>query len=230
VIYETATGRIQAYPGNDYWRLRVDSGTASIEEAVVVAENLLVNGGTLSLGSNTMTVMGNMSVATSAVLSAGTGTVVFSSSADQTLDPGGNDANHAFFNLTKQGGARLSIIGNGLRVTGTAAVSSTADILDLGGLGFTIATLSNAGTFELDGTQSTQIVTTPDIDSGRTLYNGSSGGTVRISGFYDLTIAQTGASFSAGTALTIHRDLDITAGTLSAGSYGITVPGTGPSR
>ncbi|KPJ87378.1 MAG: hypothetical protein AMS17_08715, partial [Spirochaetes bacterium DG_61] len=224
VVYQTSGGTIQSgYAGTDYYRLQINepSSVFSLSDNLEVADDLTIADGTLSAGSFSVTVSGDWSVSSGAVFDGGTGTVIFSSGFEQSLESGGS----SFNNLTKQGGSRLIITTNSLTVTGTLAISSASDTVDMSNLGFSIGTLLNNGTLELDGTQVTQSISSMDTDSGLVFYNGASGGTVRLTEFYNLEISRNARTFTLSNAVDINGDLSITAGTLKTNSNTITAAG-----
>ncbi len=203
------------------------SGT--VPGGATLVSNLTVNGnldvtGSLADGGRTITLYGNAAV-TGAGVFTGTGTLVFANTlVDQTLDPAGASS---YGNITKQGGRRLTVQNTDLTVTGTLSVALAADTVDMSNRGFTIGTLDNDGTLELDGTQGAQTITTMDTDTGRVLYNGAGGGTIRLPTFYNLEISSAGQIFALNQDITISGNLTLTAGTLdiSASNYQITLSG-----
>ncbi len=224
VVYKNSGGTIQSgYPGTDYYRLQINEPSAvfTLGDNLEVADDLTVADGTLSAGSYTITVAGDWSVAAGAFFNKGTGSVILNNTLEQSLESGGS----AFYNLTKQGGSRLVITTNPLTVTGTLSISSGSDTVDMNNLGFTINTLVNNGTLELDGTQGTQSISSMDTDSGLVLYNGASGGIIRLIDFYNLEINRNARTFTLFDAVDINGDITITAGTLKTNSNTITVAG-----
>jgi fibronectin-binding autotransporter adhesin len=173
-------------------------------------------------GNFTITIDGNWSN-TGGTFTSGTGTVVFAGAVNQTVNPGTS----SFNNLTKQGGSRLSLLANDLIVTGTLSVALAADTVDMTNRSFTIGILDNNGTLELDGTQTTQVITTMDIDTGRVLYNGAGGGTIFLPTFFSLEISSATQTFALDLPITINGNLILTAGTLdvSASNHQITLSG-----
>jgi hypothetical protein len=224
VVYRTSGGSIQSdYSGNDDYRLLINgpSETFSLNSDLDVTDDLTIAGGTLSAGTYTITVGGNWSVASGASFNSGTGNVIFNGTTDQALESGGS----SFNNLTKQGGSRLTVLTNSVNITGNLNISGASDIIDMGSLGFTLGALTNNGTLELDGNQSIQSITTMDTDSGMVIYKGSSGGTVRLTEFYNIKINRNARTFTLNSDIDVNGSLTIEAGTLKANNNTIMLAG-----
>ncbi|MHC4105616.1 MAG: beta strand repeat-containing protein, partial [Planctomycetota bacterium] len=224
VVYKTSGGTIQAnYTGPDYYRIQLDETgqTFTLISDLDVADDLILTAGTFDAGAWAINISGNWSVTAGAVFNAGTGTITFNGSGPQALVSGGS----SFNNITKQGNSRLSVSTNDLSILGTLIISGSSDIVSLTDRNFSIGTIVNNGTLELDGTQLTQSITTMDTDSGLVLYNGAAGGSLYLSNFYDLMISRSTKTFFLNSAIDVNGDLFIDAGSLNANNNNITVAG-----
>lgn len=173
--------------------------------------------------SGTFTIAGNF--ANSGAFVDSSGTVTFDkSSGTQTINTGGTGSNQDFQNVTKSQGGTGQVITNNIKINGTLTINSS-NIFDINGKNLTLATLSNAGTFKLQGGE-TATITTMDTDSGEVEYSGTSTYTSLPAGntYYDLEINGSGGSFSPSATVTVNNDLLVTAGTL-AGTQSINVNG-----
>ena len=150
-VYRSRDGPIQTYGGPDYYRLRIDSNAMTLGADLVVNENLIVAGGSLSPGSNQISVGGVWNVATGATFTAGTGTVVINGTGAQMISAGGTDASHAFNNLTINKSSGSATLGTAIQVGGNLTIQ--AGSLDVGaGSNYSIGVAknwSNAGTSTL---------------------------------------------------------------------------------
>jgi len=217
------------------YNLTVSGVVDLISPVLNLNNNLNVTAGIFTDNGNTINIYGDWTV-TGAFN--GTGSVVFNEPGpglvDQFMVPGGAGSSYGNITITKIAGTRLTIQTSDLTVNGVLTVSTATDIVDLTDINFTINQVSNNGTFELDGTQTTQTITTRDTDSGLTLYNGTvAANTILIPEFYDLQVDSAAQPFELGTDITLGTavapgDLTITAGTtldVSASNYRIDIYG-----
>ena len=192
-------------------------------------------GGTTTLTGN-VTTTGNqifgdpLLVATNTIVGSGAGSITLLDIAS---------INEGFSFTLGSGGATTigtqAIQGNGVGVsevltfntTLTATVAGTlsngidvsiaAGTVDVGGNDFTIETLSNSGTLSLTGTQVTQSIAVPDINSGTVTYYGAAGGTIRIDTFYILDVDGLGGTFTLNQDISVGNPLGGGQVLLSAG-------------
>ena len=210
--------------------LTLNAGTLTLGGALRVYGTLTIPAGTTldDSGNYTITMDGNWSN-TGGTFTSGTGTVVFTGTAAQSVNPGAS----SFRNLTKQGAFTLSLLTNDLAVTGTLTIAVGGGTVDVGNLNFTIATLTNNGIFRLQGTQATQAVTTMTMVAGTVqYYDGAVDGTIGLATFYSLQILGPARTFTLGQDITVGPAagtglLQISGGVLdvSGASHSITVRG-----
>ncbi len=105
---------------------------------------------------------------------------------------------------------------------GTLTIAGIGTV-DVGSNDFTVGTLANNGTLLLTGTQGTQVIGVPDIDSGTITYNGAAGGAILLDTFYNLTVngagtflleqpATVGNPAGGGDIAILSGNLDVKAG------------------
>ena len=147
-------------------------------------DNLTLTTGTLVMAGNALNIAADVLRTGGDLNSAGT--VTFDGAVAQAF----NASTSTLLNVTKQGLSTLTITNGPLNIDGTLTIDGAADVIDLNNVDFTIDTIffnGSTGTFELDGSQAVQIVTTTmDQASGNVLYNGVAGGTVRLVDFYNI--------------------------------------------
>ena len=210
-VFLTQFFNLQFNDGGNNW-------TYTLSGAIDANGNITITSGTLDAVGFQINIAGNWS--NSGTFTHNNNTVVFDNGlAAQTVNPGAS----SFFNLTKQGGQRLTLLTNLLTVDNNLTISAALDIMDMANQSFTITgTLFNNGTLEMDGTQGTQSIVTMDINSGTVLYNGAVGGTVRMTEFYDLVINGVGTFFLNADS-TVYRDIFLNGGTFNGNTRILTV-------
>ena len=109
--------------------LTLNAGTLTLGGALRVYGNLTIPAGTTldDSGNFTITMDGNWSN-TGGTFTSGTGTVVFTGTVAQSVNPGAS----SFRNLTKQGAFTLSLLTNDLTVTGTLTIAVGGGTVDVG--------------------------------------------------------------------------------------------------
>ncbi|MBN2738786.1 MAG: hypothetical protein JXR70_17520 [Spirochaetales bacterium] len=198
---------------SDFYNLQIDTnGIISTNNALTINNNLQIMNGTFDGNSQSLTISGDF--INSAVFTANNTSLVFNGTTSQSLNPG----NSSLYNISKIGSDVLNLDDHGLTLTGILFIDQGCT-MNLSAYNFSISTLENLGTLELEGTQNTQQITNMDFDSGRVLYTGASGNaSIGLIDFYSLEINDnsTGRNFSLRHAIMVNNDLTITSGTLDA--------------
>ena len=203
-VYRNRNGAIQTYGGPDYYRLEIDSNAMTLASNLVVNENLLVVGGSLSPGASQISVAGIWSVASGATFTAGTGTVVLNGTGSQSISAGGTDAAHAFNNLTVGNTAGSVSLGSAIQVNGTLTMQIGTTLDATAGSNFPIGVATNwtnSGTFI--------------PRSGTVTFNGTSSVTPGGSSFNNVSVAD-------GASVTLAAN----AGVLETLRIGVVAPST----
>ncbi len=163
--------------------------------------------GTVSTTNTAMT-LGVVTVSGACTANTGTGVLTLGNvtiNAGMTLTLGTGSATPIGTGSITGGAASILAVNN---TTATATVSGainlgsgtltiTSGTVDVGGNNFTIGTLSNNGVFRLTGAQGTQIITTPDTNSGTVTYYGAAPGNILLGTFFNLEVNGTG-TFTLG--------------------------------
>ncbi|MCX5707990.1 MAG: C25 family cysteine peptidase [Candidatus Omnitrophica bacterium] len=186
-------------------QLKVNAGILNVPGDVA-------NSGTVVLTSGKINLIGNWT--NSGTLTSGIGTVEFSAAAGtQTVNSGGAAANQAFYHLIHSGAGGLELLTNPIKLNGN--FTNSAGNFDTKGLSMNVGgNWSNTGTFIHSSGLVTFDATTGTLAIDAFPANGA---------FYDLTFSATGRTYTLNSALTVERDISITAGTLDAGANDIIV-------
>ncbi len=229
-----------------YYNLSVtkSAGTASVNGAITVNNNLDVAQGTLAIGAYNFTVSGNTSVTGTLNITSNAGVPVFN---NITVNSGGTWNSTVTENFTINGsiqndgtftsgagtytlaGAAKSLSGNNPLSIANAAVSGS--YTNNGTLSVTTAltgagSLTNAGGKTLNIGGSSTITTLTATAAGNTVnYNGSASQLMVQTTYYDLNVTSTGGAVSTG-AVTVNNNFTVASGTASNGGYNMTVTGT----
>jgi len=131
-----------------------------------------------------------------------------------------------FNNITTTGSGTIQVVTDAIKADGTLTIGS-GTTFDINGQEITLVTLSNNGTFKLQGGEETDI-TTFDADSGIVEYSGSGNYSSLLLGdtYAGLKINGSG-SWTLDANLSVAGVLDISSGTLNASSKTITLSGSG---
>jgi len=208
------------------------NGTAN--DDIVISGNLDVNGaltitdGELKLSTNNPNVYtaGNVTIESAGSVTKGTGTWTFDGAVAQNLQGNSQDLGNvsvAASTEITQTGATATLAGVTID---TLNISADSSIWNAASSNFTIATLSNNGTFQLTGDNATKTITNFDSDSGTVEYTATSGSrSILNKTYYNLKINGSGGTFTLPAAITINGHLDIAAGTLSTNDQNLTIYG-----
>ncbi len=214
-----------------FGRLTVSGGTfTGSSGGVSVVNALILSSGTLTAPSGTFTITGTWAQS-GGTFTPGTNTVTFdkSTGTTQTLNSGGS----SFYNIVHSGTVSLQLLTNALTVT--HSFTNSAGTFDLNGLNWTMtgATLSNAGTVQLQGIE-TITGLTQDTTQGTWKYVGRNiVETITLADFgatdyAALTIADNNsnrATFQLGSDLTITGAFAVSPATFNANGQTATIAG-----
>ena len=198
-----------------------------------IANNLTISAGTLDLNGEGISVGTTFSNDNGTLKMIGDETVTLTNdSTHGTIEYSATSGTRSIKNMTYN---NISISGSGGTYTlpGTITVNATLSIasgaiFSLGGQNLTLATLSNNGTFKLQGAE-TVAITTFDTNSGTVEYVGTSSYSSLILGdsYYGLKLNGSGGSWTLDANLAVAEVLNIAAGTLSAADKTVTLSGSG---
>ena len=208
------------------------SGTSvNAQKGMQIGGNLNIDDGSLDAGSQTIEIVGNMTVTTPGVFKAGTGTVRFIR-LDSILE-----ANKSTFNNLEVIDSNLEVRNNDFMVIGRVRIASSSETnpaqleffrgnhtatianlllegsdptVDFANWNFDINTsLDNEdGKIRLTGEQATQTFAYDDADASKmglvSYYNGLGVGTIRHGDFWDFEIDATGQTINLGLDINIH--------------------------
>ena len=241
--------------GSGTWtslRIRINSGTYTLQDDISVYKFVVGSSGTFSLGNNTLTVTNDLRLKDAAdvlnlntgcldlqgnfsdydgVLNANTGTFYYSGSTSQTIRD-----SYTYYNLK-------------IKLTSSATRSLSSGVLSCTNLELTNPSGSSDGTGTLSGNLSLSGNITIgtnckfdansynssvdgnwvnngsiDLGSTTTTFDGSS--TQTISGantFYNITVNKSGGNLNISHDISISHTLTLTAGNISLGSYDLTI-------
>ena len=207
--------------------LNANVSALTLASLLTVSGNIIVAGGSLdvSTANYPINLTGDWTVAPGAIFNARNATLTFSGALQSTLDSGGADANHDFYNLTISAGKTVQLGPNPVLVTGTLNIMAADSVLDCVDMNFTFNSISfngANGVLEVTGEQTVQQITNPDLTAGTIrYYAGSGSGLLRITNFYNLEIA--GGNQSLTSASEIHGNLIVNGGNLQTQGYNLTV-------
>ena len=201
------------------------SGTYTLQDALTTTGTVSVSAGTLTAGSRAVSIGGGLTI-NGGTFNASSGTTqvggAFNSSGGTFNANGGTvtltgtgalTAGASSFNALTINASGTYTLGSGLLVG--ANLTITAGTLAAGALAISVGgNWSNSGTFTTTGTT--------------TLGGTSSSGTIKSGGssFAALTINGSGGTYTLQDALATTSNLTLTAGTLAAGSFNVTVGGS----
>ncbi len=203
--------------------------------ATMSFDNVIVGGGTLTLGGNLdvdreLTIASTRTLTTSnnnvnvggnwtnaGTYTSGSNTTTFDGSGNSVIITGGTGTTQDFNNFTvaKTGSGVAQLSTNGLDVDGTLTVSSGT--LDINGQAVsTVTTCSVTGTLKLTGDET--ISCTPTLNSGSTVeYSATSGArAIKNWTYHSLKINGSGGTFSDTGTRSLGGDFTLAAGTFSA--------------
>jgi hypothetical protein len=230
VTYNGTSSYTGLIGGNTYGNLTFNGagGTWTLNHVLTATGTLTLTAGTLDVSSSNygITVSGDWASTAHGHFTARSGTVTFNkASGTQTLSGSGG----SFYALTHNGSATLQLATVPLTVT--SALTNAAGVLFLNSQNLTVtgAAFSNTTTLELRGDE-TLTGFTNDVH-GTVIYLG--GGPTSFTGlaagntYNNLTINNSGRSWTLTHDLTVSGSLTLTAGTIDASTsnYGITVGG-----
>ena len=150
------------------------------------------------------------------------GTVTLDGSSAQAITAGGS----SFNNLKDSNTTNVVSQVDAVTVSGNLTIDASA-IYDINGQNSTVGTLTNNGTYRLQGGETTVSISTMDTDSGTVEYDGTGTytGLKAGSAYWALKINGSGGTFNLNSALDVNDDLTIAAGSLVANGYDITLAG-----
>lgn len=182
--------------------------------------DLVLSGGTLNIGANTLNIAGTITTSGSGAFDGGTGTANFNGSLSQNIGA------FTFNNLTLSGAGTKSLTGNvtvNANFTGNAplVLGSTARTLTITGNvsgSSSIDVSSAAHTLNLNGATNSLTGGILATSNTATVTYGRSGDQTMIAGNYrNLTVSGSGTKTIGGTT-SVNNDLTVSAGTLELGS------------
>ncbi len=227
----------QTIPASYFYNLTIGNGSGgscTLSGDITVAGVLARSGsGSLSAGSYTITVAGNVTLP-GANFTAGTGKVTFNGTGTQTSTlTTYNDLEVNGTGNTVQPQNNIAINGNLTVTSGTFDQTANNRTITKGGSGS--ITVGASGKLILRQTGTTPYSTafpggwaTPTLQTGSTVqYQGGSATSLELTSFYHLIINASGTTFSLSGATTVNGTLTITAGTLTttASNYSLGVAG-----
>ncbi|MFT5207338.1 MAG: filamentous hemagglutinin family protein [Candidatus Omnitrophota bacterium] len=185
----------------------------TVDDSSGESGDISLNAGTLDDGGNAIALDGDWNNSTGSYT--GTGTVSFTGGATQTMTSGGTTANKDFTNITITNSSTLQNIAGVLDIDGTLTINS-GSVIDLNGINLNLATLSNSGTFLLEGDE-TVTLATMDTDSGLVKYAGNSTyiGLALGDNYFSLEFDNAGGSWTLDNAIDVNGNLSLTNGTLN---------------
>jgi len=212
-----------------------------------VTNNFTNSSGTFTSGSNNLSIGGTLSNSAGAAFvapvtgktfsvgsnfsNAGTfshnsGTITLNGQGVQSVTSGGSALN----NVIDSNVAAAVSQADTSTIAGTLTINNSA-IYDINGQNITLATLSNNGTFKLQGGETTATITNMDSDSGKVIYNGAvTYSSLKLgNSYFDLEFAGSG-TYTLGATLSVANNLKVTSGTLDGSTRTINVGGDWDSQ
>jgi hypothetical protein len=219
--------------GQAFYHFTVNNTQATYDD-VIISGNLDVDGtltvtdGQLRLDTNNpnVNIAGNLSIASGATWTKGSGTLTFDGTGSITDS-----------NTVKQDLGAVAISNNSTRTQSSAVKMTSLTIgsgstYDLAGYDFafsSLAAVSNSGALKLHGDETLTNVSGFGTSAGVVDYYGSTYSNTNIfSGYYTLTLSGTG-TFIAPLNLTIYGDFNHTGGTFGHNNGTVTFAGTNQS-
>ncbi|MCX6809834.1 MAG: PKD domain-containing protein [Candidatus Berkelbacteria bacterium] len=175
------------------------------------------------LSSNTYAPDGNTSVSgnwvNAGTFTKGSSTITFNGTAAQSI----TSASSAFNNITVSNTAGEVSQADAMTISGTLTTNSST-IYDINGQDISLVTLTNNGTFRLQGGETNFTITNKDTTHGTIEYDGAGTYTSLKYGntYQNLTISGAG-SFTEGANTTANGNFSISAGSYSTGASGYTL-------
>ena len=220
------TGASQNIWLETYYNLGVSgTGTKALNGNITVNNVLNVASSTLNLGIRTVTLPGTGTpLLVGGTLTPGTSTVIFSGAGAQTV------AGTTFNNLTFSGAGTKTIatatsptiagawvVGSALAMSGTANATVTGDLSGAGTITMGSGILTLGTTFTHSGTF--------NAGTGKVLYNGAAGQSVRNVTYYDLEFSGAGTKTIAAFTAVVGRNLIVGSPTSMTTTGGANVTG-----
>lgn len=210
----TATGKTITAGGSSFYDLTFNGvgGGWTLQDAATVSDVLTITAGTLSLGSQTLTLSGTTGtpLSNAGTFTASTGTVSYTGN-----NGAGNTtvANVTYYNLTLNNSLETYVLAAAATANNNLTITAgTLDTVSGQNYGLTVGgNWSNSGTF----TARSGTVTLTSTSASATLTSGGSS-------FYNLTQNGSGGTYTLQDALSISNALTITAGTFDANNKNIT--------
>lgn len=220
------TGASQNIWLETYYNLGVSgSGTKALNGNITVSNVLNVASSTLNLGTRTVTLPGTGTpLVVGGTLTPGTSTVIFSGAGAQTV------AGTSYNNLTFSGAGTKTIadattptiagawvVGSTLNMAGTGSATVTGALSGAGAITMDSGTLTLGTTFTHTGTF--------NAGTGKVLYNGAAGQSVRNVTYYDLEFSGAGTKTIAAFTALVGRNLIVGSPTSMTTTGGANVTG-----
>ena len=174
VNYIGAGTYTQLAAGDNYYDLALNgTGSITLDATLDINGDLsVISTQTFATGANAITIADDWTVAGTATFSSGTGTVTFNGAEAQTLNSGGGDTSHDFYNIVTSGaGTDIQLSTSALRIVNDLTIA-TGTIWDDNGINTTIlGDWANSGTYTAEGTSMVSF----DSASTQSLASGASG-------------------------------------------------------
>ncbi len=213
--------------GGTFYNLTFNgSGTWTHTGNLDVDSVLTISAGTVDLAGYDLNVQGNYAK-TGGTFTSGSNTTTFDgTSGTQTINTGGTTTGDDFNDVViNNSGTAVQLITNDMDVDGTFTL--TSGTFDLNAQNLTIvSTISNSGTFLLEGGETVTLTAGMDTSSGAVKYDGTgtyASGLAAGDSYYDLTFDGSGGSWTLDATLDVDGDFLITNGTVATGGSNITV-------
>ncbi len=186
--------------------------TATGTSAASLSGTIAATAGVINLGGGPITINGTVLIGGTSTGQITLSAVTIASGAALTLGGGaatpiatstidGTSAGAQNLTIDTTGTATIGGALGGTVPLGTLTNSSASGTVDVQANNFSIGTLANSGTFSLQGTQTTQTITTMNM-GGTVQYYGAGPGTIRLSTFYSLTVTGSG-TFTLNQPITV---------------------------
>ncbi|OQB05490.1 MAG: hypothetical protein BWY19_00990 [bacterium ADurb.Bin212] len=173
--------------------------------------------------SGSFSVASNFTNNSTATLTHSSGTLTLDGQGAQSITTNGD----SFNNVTVTNTSAEVSQADATAIAGTLIINSDA-IYDINGQNITLATLTNNGTFRLQGGETTVTITTKDTDSGTVEYDGTGTYTSLLYGnsYYNVLFSAAG-TFTPAASVTVNNNSTISGATVNLGNNTITYSVTG---